>query len=175
MFYEIDVFQKFKDDEGRFDLRWTKDAGRLMSLYEAAQFEHPGEDTLDEAKTFAKTHLRALVPFLEPSQAKQVEHVLQHPFHMSLPRIEARRYIETFRHGCELTEQHMVDLAILDFNHVQSIHQTDLQEFSRCSFSFFLWILHYFLFLFIYIYVAAMNEYACLIIFLGILGGGGKR
>ncbi|XP_031474206.2 (3S,6E)-nerolidol synthase 1-like [Nymphaea colorata] len=125
-----DVFQRFKDEEGRFDLGLAKDASGLMSLYEAAQLEHPGEDILEEAKNFATSHLQALVPFLEPSQAKQVEHVLEHPFHKTLPRIEARRCIDIFNDGCEI-DRDMVDLAILDFNHIQSIHQTELQEFSR--------------------------------------------
>ncbi|XP_031474195.1 putative monoterpene synthase 8 [Nymphaea colorata] len=125
-----DVFQRFKDEEGRFDLGLAKDASGLMSLYEAAQLEHPGEDILEEAKNFATSHLQALVPFLEPSHAKQVEHVLEHPFHKSLPRVETRRWIDILRDGCEI-DRDMVDLAILDFNHVQSIHQTELKEFSR--------------------------------------------
>lgn len=108
----------------------AKDAGGLMSLYEAAQLAHPGEHILDEAKTFTKAHLQTLLPFLETSQARQVEHVLEHPFHMSLPRIEARRHIEISRDGREI-DGDIIHLAILDFNHVQSIHQRELQEFSR--------------------------------------------
>ncbi|KAF3771647.1 3S-6E-nerolidol synthase 1 [Nymphaea thermarum] len=121
-----DVFRKFKDFEGGFNVGLAKDSSGLMSFYEASYFECPGEDILDEAKVFAKTHLEALIPLLHPSPANQTRHVLEHPLRFTLPRIGARNYIER---SCE--DQDMVELAILEFNYVQSLHQRDLQEFSK--------------------------------------------
>ncbi|KAF3775675.1 R-linalool synthase [Nymphaea thermarum] len=121
-----DVFQKFKNFEGGFNLGLAKDSSGLMSLYEASYFDCPGEDILDEAKVFAKAHLEALIPRLHPSPANQIRHVLEHPLRLTLPRIGARHYIER---SCE--DQDMVELAILEFNSVQSLHQRDLQEFSK--------------------------------------------
>ncbi|XP_031474229.1 trans-ocimene synthase, chloroplastic-like [Nymphaea colorata] len=121
-----DVFQKFKDFEGGFNLGLAKDSSGLMSLYEASYFQCPGEDILGEARVFAKAHLEALIPLLHPSPANQIRHVLEHPLRLTLPRIGARHYIER---SCE--DQEMVELAILEFNYVQSLHQRDLQEFSK--------------------------------------------
>ncbi|KAJ4718981.1 Valencene synthase [Melia azedarach] len=55
------VFEKFKDEESKFKATLISDVQGLLSLYEAAHLAIPGEDILDEAITFATTHLKGHV------------------------------------------------------------------------------------------------------------------
>ncbi|KAJ8622308.1 hypothetical protein MRB53_030837 [Persea americana] len=51
-----DVFNSFKDKEGRFKLQLTADIKGLMSLYESSKLS-TGEDILDEVNDFASKNL----------------------------------------------------------------------------------------------------------------------
>ncbi|KAH9321010.1 hypothetical protein KI387_015649 [Taxus chinensis] len=65
-----------------------------------------------------------------------VEYVLKYGFHRNLPRLETRFYIEHFgitndvRFPCIRNEKYL-ELAKLDFNVVQTIHQKELQQVHR--------------------------------------------
>ncbi|GAY33715.1 hypothetical protein CUMW_284360, partial [Citrus unshiu] len=56
-----DVFEKFKDDDGKFKASLTNDVEGMLSLYEVAHLAIPGEDILDEAIVFTTTHLKSMV------------------------------------------------------------------------------------------------------------------
>ena len=54
------MFNKFKDEDGKFKTHLAADARGTLSLYEAAQWSTPGEDTLDEALAFSKAQLEEI-------------------------------------------------------------------------------------------------------------------
>ena len=72
-----DVFESFKDEEGKFKVKISNDVQGLLSLYEASYLSFEGE-TVWEAKAFSRTHLMNLMKEgIESTEvAEQVRHVL---------------------------------------------------------------------------------------------------
>ncbi|KAE9458173.1 hypothetical protein C3L33_09925, partial [Rhododendron williamsianum] len=127
----VDVFNKFKDNEGKFKESLIGDVRGLLSLYEATYLSVHQEDILDEALEFTTTHLNSALPNLSNDAiAAQVVHALNQPIHKGLPRLESRRYISLY----EQDDNHnktLLALAKLDFNLVQKLHQRELSKFTR--------------------------------------------
>lgn len=92
------MFEKFKDDEGRFKSSLINDVQGMLSLYEAAYMATRGEDILDEVIAFTTTHLKSLVAqdHVTPRLAEQINHALYRPLRKTLPRLDAR-YIFLFQ------------------------------------------------------------------------------
>ncbi|TKY50540.1 Isoprene synthase [Spatholobus suberectus] len=126
-----DVFKRFKDKEGGFIAELKGNVQGLLSLYEASYLGFEGENLLDEARAFSIAHLKNnLKEGINTKVAEQVSHALELPYHRRLQRLEARRFLDKY----EPTEPHhqlLLELAKLDFNMVQSLHQKDLRELSR--------------------------------------------
>ncbi|XP_058219951.1 (-)-germacrene D synthase-like isoform X2 [Rhododendron vialii] len=126
-----DVFNKFKDDEGKFKKSLIGDVRGLLSLYEATHLRVHQEDILDEALEFTTTHLNSALPNLSNNPiAAQVVHALDQPIHLGLTRLESRHYISFY----EKDDSHnkvLLDFAKLDFNLLQKLHQRELSEFTR--------------------------------------------
>ncbi|XP_058220677.1 (-)-germacrene D synthase-like [Rhododendron vialii] len=125
-----DVFNKFKDDKGKFQEYVKGDVRGLLSLYEATHFRVHGEDILDEALDFTTTHLNSAVPNLNNAIATQVVHALNQPIQKGLTRLEAWHYIRFY----EQEDSHnktLLDFAKLDFNFLQKVHQKELSEITR--------------------------------------------
>nr|AFQ20808.1 S-(+)-linalool synthase [Cinnamomum osmophloeum] len=126
-----DVFNSFKDKEGRFKLQLTTDIKGLMSLYESSKLSTEGEDILDEVNDFASKNLIASMEFIEPDLEREVRHVLKHPFHMSLPRFNIKKHLKDLQGKDVKTDAPIQELAILDFNILQSLHQSELNEVTK--------------------------------------------
>lgn len=124
------MFNKFKDEEGKFSEEMTKDVEGMLSLYEAAHLSIHGEDILDEALAFTSTHLLQYSitnnnniqsnPFLEA----RVHHSLKQLPYRGLPRLEARKYISIY-HQDPSHHELLLILAKLDFNMLQKLHQKE--------------------------------------------------
>ena len=84
----------------------------------------------DEALAFSRMHLKDLKRDVSKSIAEQISHALEVPLHHRMLRLEARWYIEAYSKR-EDANGVLLELAKLDFNIVQSVHQTELQEMSR--------------------------------------------
>ena len=126
-----DVFESFKEDEGNSKAEISDDVQGMLSLYEAAHLTFEGE-SLWEAKAFSRANLMNIVKEgTESKVAENVRRVLEGlPCHQSPYRLEARWHIDTY----DKKEPHnrlLLELAKLDFNMVQSLHQRELQEMSR--------------------------------------------
>jgi isoprene synthase len=86
---------------------------------------------LDEAKVFAISHLKELSEEkIGKDLAEQVNHALELPLHRRTQRLEAVLSIEAYRKK-EDADQVLLELAILDYNMIQSVYQRDLRETSR--------------------------------------------
>nr|BDN86181.1 isoprene synthase [Bauhinia variegata] len=127
-----DIFESFKDDKGGFKSHLTKDVKGMLSLYEVSFLGFEGEHILDEAKSFARTHLKQEVKenLSNKTQLEEVSHSLELPIHHRIPRLEARWYIEAYGKR-DNANPVLLEAAQLDFNMVQSVLQRDVQEMSR--------------------------------------------
>ncbi|XP_077213725.1 beta-cubebene synthase-like isoform X2 [Tasmannia lanceolata] len=124
-----DVFSKFKDDQGNFNVTLSNTQG-MLSLYEAAHLSTHGEVVLDDALVFTRKHLKAMIPHLSSTLARHVETALELPLHKCLSRLNARNYISFYQEQSTKNEV-LLELAKLDFNMLQSIHQRELRDISR--------------------------------------------
>ncbi|XP_058211338.1 (-)-germacrene D synthase-like isoform X2 [Rhododendron vialii] len=126
-----DVFNKLKDNEGKFKESLIGDVRGLLSLYEATFLSVRQEDILDEAMEFTAARLNSALPNLSNNPiAAQVVHALDQPIHKGLTRLESRRYI-SFYDQDDSHNKVLLDFAKLDFNLLQKLHQRELSEITR--------------------------------------------
>ncbi|KAK2987985.1 hypothetical protein RJ640_011248 [Escallonia rubra] len=98
--------------------------------YEASFLGYDEETLLDEAKSYAKVHLKDVKNYTGTGLREEVYHALELPFHQRMQRLEARWYIDAYIKK-EDANHLLLELATLDFNMVQAAHQKDLQHVSR--------------------------------------------
>lgn len=124
-----DVFERYRDDKG-FRNFLAQDVRGLLSLYEASHLAIDGEDILEEANKFSARHLKILVRQVAPHLADEVKHSLEIPLRWRMPRLESRYFIDVY--GREESRSLVLqELAMLDFNIAQSVHQEEMKELSR--------------------------------------------
>nr|ART66980.1 (R)-linalool synthase [Magnolia champaca] len=130
--YEVtpDIFNDYKDEEGKFKAFIKQDAHGLLSLYEASYLGMHEEGVLDEAMEFSRSHLKGLMGSMDSDLTVQVQHAFEIPMHWRMPRLEAKHYIDVYERENRKSLV-LLELAKLDFNLVQSKHQHDLKELSR--------------------------------------------
>ncbi|CAI0396215.1 unnamed protein product [Linum tenue] len=136
-----DVFDGFIDEDGKFkeEMIISGDVRGLLNLYEASYLGFPGESVMDEARSFARSHLlkiynttdQAMAGSLCSLQAKQLARALELPSHWRIRRSEARWHIEQYKDIEGIVDPSLLELAVLDFNMVQLVYQTDLKELNR--------------------------------------------
>ncbi|MFS7965306.1 putative geranyl diphosphate diphosphatase [Helianthus anomalus] len=125
-----DVFGAFMDVNGKFDESLVEDTEGLLSLYEASYLGANGEDILSQAKEFTTTHLKKSVSRFTHKLGEQILESFEIPRHLRMARLEARRYIEEYGKDIDHTPD-FLQLAKLEYNQVQSLHQMELAELSR--------------------------------------------
>ncbi|CAN7120665.1 unnamed protein product [Brassica rapa subsp. narinosa] len=125
-----DVFNKFKDEDGKFKTHLAADARGTLSLYEAAQWSTPGEDTLDEALAFSKAQLEEISSRSSPHLAIRIENAQKHPFHKGISRIETRQYISYYE-AEEKCDETLLEYAKIDFSLLQMLHRQELSCVTR--------------------------------------------
>ncbi|XP_020590460.1 terpene synthase 10-like [Phalaenopsis equestris] len=102
----------------------------MLSLYEASYHSIEGEEELDEAGKIAMEHLICLDrSLLCPQLVEEIDHALEIPLHWRMLRIHTRWFIDAYGRR-ENFNPTLLELAKLDFNIVQSIYKTELQEMS---------------------------------------------
>ncbi|XP_017971249.1 PREDICTED: probable terpene synthase 9 [Theobroma cacao] len=122
-----DVFNKFRGRDGKFVDSLRGDMAGLLSLYEASHLGMHGEDVMDEAQKFSAEHLKSSLGKIGSNLAFQVQQSLQVPLHWKMPRIEARTFIDVYQKD-DSKNSILIELAKLDFNLVQAVHQQELKE-----------------------------------------------
>ncbi|KAH6808456.1 hypothetical protein C2S51_029564 [Perilla frutescens var. frutescens] len=122
-----DVFSKFIDNEGNFMESLRNNVDGMLNLYEAAHLATHGEEILDKAIEFCSSHLQMNNV---NSFSKCINEALQMPVHKSVTRLEARKFISTYQED-ESHNEILLNLAKLDFNIVQKMHQRELSDATR--------------------------------------------
>ncbi|KAF5182011.1 Isoprene synthase protein [Thalictrum thalictroides] len=89
-----------------------------------------GEDILDEAKTFARVHLKNANGNVDSILAKLVNHALDLPLNLGIVRLEARWYIDLYE-KTKNANPIVLELAKLDYNMVQAAHLKDTVDMTR--------------------------------------------
>ncbi|XP_048232245.1 probable terpene synthase 9 [Ricinus communis] len=126
-----EVFEKFRNEDGKFKDSLKEDILGLLSLYDASYLGMHGEHILEEAKDFSTEQLKSL-----PGRSQgdivtyQVKQALDVPLHWRMQRIENRNYINIYQKE-DTNNLALLELAKLDYNLVQSVYQTELKELAR--------------------------------------------
>ncbi|XP_042491513.1 ent-copalyl diphosphate synthase 1-like isoform X2 [Macadamia integrifolia] len=117
----------------------------IFNLYRASQVLFPGESILEEAKAFASKFLREKQAtnqlldkwIITKDLPGEVDYALDFPWYASLPRIEARFYIEQYGGDNDVwigktlyrmpyvNNNEYLELAEADFNNCQALHQLE--------------------------------------------------
>ncbi|KAK8300239.1 hypothetical protein V6Z12_D05G374500 [Gossypium hirsutum] len=131
-----DVFTYFMDDVGNIKSSLNQDFKGLLNLYEASYLLLEGETMLENARELAA---KLLKQYLKENNDHQylsmlVDHALELPLHWRMPRLEARWFIDEYEKSKDKNPI-ILELAILDYNIVQSIHQEDLRYASTFTFA----------------------------------------
>ncbi|KAL4326249.1 hypothetical protein GQ457_11G029860 [Hibiscus cannabinus] len=127
-----EAFSSFQDEKGNFNASLCEDCKGLLSLYEASYLLMEDEGILDSARGFAAEQLRRHLEqdMLDEHLRKLVEHALELPLHWRVSRLEARWFIDLYEKSEERNPL-LLELAKLDFNIVQAVHQDDLRYSSK--------------------------------------------
>ncbi|KAI4978939.1 hypothetical protein ZWY2020_015692 [Hordeum vulgare] len=118
-----DVFRKFRDDQGNFV---SDDLDSLLALYNAAYLRDRGEELLDDAIVFTKSHLQCMLEHLDPQLAEEVQCTLETPHFRRVERVETRPYISVYEMKATRNE-HILEFAKLDFNILQTLYCKELK------------------------------------------------
>ncbi|GMP87017.1 hypothetical protein CsSME_00039568 [Camellia sinensis var. sinensis] len=125
------VFNNFKDKFGQFKESLSEDIKGLLSSYESSYLLMEGESILEVARDFATKHLKEnLKTSTDPNLAMLVSHALELPLHWTMPRMEARWFIDAYKRRLDMNPT-LLEFAKLNFNMAQAIRQEDLKHVSR--------------------------------------------
>ncbi|WCJ31207.1 Myrcene synthase chloroplastic [Euphorbia peplus] len=127
-----ETFSDFQDEEGNFKTQLYEDYKGMLSLYEASFLSEEGENMLETARDFGYSNLKKHIQQnqeIEPYYAKLINHALKIPLHWRMQRLESRWFIDIYETKHDM-DSDILELAKLDFNHVQSTYQADLQHVS---------------------------------------------
>nr|WCC60120.1 terpene synthase [Pityopsis ruthii] len=127
-----EIFSDCIDANGNFKGHLYEDITSMLNLYEASFHSIEGETILDDAREFTTKFLEKSLENLGDDQnmSSLISHSLELPLHWRVPRVEAKWYIDSYeaRSG---TNPIVLELAKLDFNMVQAVHQEDMKHASN--------------------------------------------
>ncbi|XP_058762450.1 probable terpene synthase 11 [Vicia villosa] len=124
-----DIFRNFLDKSGNFKESLTKDISGMLSLYEASYLGTQDEEILKQALKFSRTRLSELISHTSP----EIDHIVRSltlPKHLRMARLEARNYMDEYSHASKQIPD-LLELAKLDSDMIQSLHQRELAEICR--------------------------------------------
>ncbi|KAM3309678.1 hypothetical protein ACQJBY_030770 [Aegilops geniculata] len=124
-----DVLQKFRNDNGEFNLGLSKDIRGLLSLQDISHL-NMGESSLYKANEFSNKHLRFTIKYLEPNLARYVRRSLDHPYHVSLMQYKARHHL-SYLQNMPTRNMAIENLAFAEFMIKKLQHQREMQEIKR--------------------------------------------
>ncbi|KAH0863181.1 hypothetical protein HID58_080392, partial [Brassica napus] len=110
-----------------------EDIKSVLSLYEASYLSTRFDTKLKKTIYYTTTRLKKFVEMKNNESTsyvrKMVIRALEMPYHRRVRRLEARWYIDVYGETHD-TNPNLLELAKLDFNFVQVIHQDELKSLS---------------------------------------------
>jgi (-)-alpha-terpineol synthase len=131
--FQADIFNSYIDNKGGFRAELSSDIKGMLSLYEASYLAKECEETLEKARRFTTKHLKDYVESSNCDDLRLKEHVahaLELPLHWRMERLHTRWFIEEYKVDEEMIPT-LLELAVLDFNIVQTSFKKELKELSR--------------------------------------------
>ncbi|WCJ41988.1 Terpene synthase 5 [Euphorbia peplus] len=122
---KLDVFEKFKDEDGEFMEDIANDVIGVLSLYEACFLAYHGEDILDEALVFARKQLVILAENSSPRLLKHIRNSLMYPSHRTMEKLDTLHYISFYEED-ESVDKTLLKFAKLDYNALQLLYRQEL-------------------------------------------------
>ncbi|KDP26105.1 hypothetical protein JCGZ_22206 [Jatropha curcas] len=103
----------------------------MVSLYEASFLSGENENVLQVARDFTTSYLNNYIKQNKNDNYTSVliTHALKMPLHWRMLRLETRWFIDVYERKQGMNSL-LLELAKLDFNYVQAIHQEDLKHTS---------------------------------------------
>ncbi|KAH9292443.1 hypothetical protein KI387_042368 [Taxus chinensis] len=148
-----DALKTFRDGNGEFFCfmgQTQRGVTDMLNVHRCSQVALPGEKIMEEAKLCTQRYLTNALEnvgafdkwALKKDLQGEVEYVLKYPWHRSMPRLEARSYIEQYGANDvwlgksmylmpSVSNAKYLELAKLDFNNVQAIQQKEIQDLHR--------------------------------------------
>nr|C3RSF5.1 RecName: Full=Alpha pinene synthase, chloroplastic; Short=Cf-Pin; Flags: Precursor [Chamaecyparis formosensis]ABW80964.1 alpha pinene synthase [Chamaecyparis formosensis] len=139
-----DVLQQFVLRDGPFldsnNQPNEDDIKNILNLFRGSLIAFPGENVLDDAKSFTMTYLKQVLPKISNlNLSREIKFNLEYGWHTNVPRLEARTYIDIYGEDSSWASKSinnifytkLLELAKLDFNIIQSLQQQELQILSR--------------------------------------------
>nr|Q50EK2.1 RecName: Full=Bifunctional levopimaradiene synthase, chloroplastic; Short=PtLAS; AltName: Full=Diterpene synthase; AltName: Full=PtTPS-LAS; Includes: RecName: Full=Levopimaradiene synthase; AltName: Full=Neoabietadiene synthase; Includes: RecName: Full=Copalyl diphosphate synthase; Flags: Precursor [Pinus taeda]AAX07435.1 diterpene synthase [Pinus taeda] len=148
-----DVLKTFRDENGEFFCflgQTQRGVTDMLNVNRCSHVAFPGETIMEEAKLCTERYLRNALEdggasdkwALKKNIRGEVEYALKYPWHRSMPRLEARSYIENYGPNDvwlgktmymmpNISNEKYLELAKLDFNRVQFFHRQELQDIRR--------------------------------------------
>lgn len=102
----------------------------MLSLYEATHLRTHGEKILDEALHFTIAHLQANATQSNFILSDQINHALDQPYYLGIPRLEARKHFEIYERNASCNKS-LLSFSKLDFNLLQKQHQEEISDMNR--------------------------------------------
>jgi len=131
-FWSIDVFRRFKGDNGKFKECLAKDAKGILSLYEAAHMGTTTDYILDEALSFTLTYMESLAASgtCKINLSRRIRKALDQPQHKNMEIIVAMKYIQFYEEeeDCDKT---LLKFAKLNFKFLQLHYLQELKILSK--------------------------------------------
>ncbi|KAJ7532189.1 hypothetical protein O6H91_14G075600 [Diphasiastrum complanatum] len=122
----------------------------MLNLYRASQVRFPGETILEESHAYSKVYLTNALKdkgtfdkwAFKKDLKGEIKYALRYPWQRSLPRLEARIYVEqygpqdmwlakTIFRMFNVNNNAFLDLSRADFNRCRAIHQKELHKINR--------------------------------------------
>ncbi|KAK1381837.1 Valerianol synthase TPS8 [Heracleum sosnowskyi] len=126
-----EIFNKYKEADGKLSEAITNDPAGLLSLYEAAHLRIHGEAVLDDALAFSTSRLKSMAKSLDSgSLARQVRRALEQPLHKGIQRIEAKHFISFYEESTYKNDV-LLKFAKLDYNLAQMLYKQELSQVKR--------------------------------------------
>ncbi|KAK9185738.1 hypothetical protein WN943_026097 [Citrus x changshan-huyou] len=134
----VETFSRFMDEKGSFkSSSHNDDCKGMLALYEAAYLLVEEESSIfRDAKSFTTAYLKEWLIKHDNNKHDDehlctlVNHALELPLHWRMPRLEARWFIDVYENGPDMNPI-LLELAKVDFNIVQAVHQENLKYASR--------------------------------------------
>ncbi|KAK7243798.1 hypothetical protein RIF29_38610 [Crotalaria pallida] len=126
-----DVFVSFINETSNFKNCQSNDVEGILSLYEASFHSFKDETILDEARDLTFKFLKEYLTKKEYNHLSLlISHALELPLHWRIPRWEAQWFINVYERRQNMSLA-IFQLAMLDFNILQTIYQEELKYTSR--------------------------------------------